>query len=147
MKAITLNFKTGKIKLDEIPPPVLKDGGILVKTVSSLISAGTEKAVISMAKKGPIGKALDRPDLAKEVINKTWTEGLWPTYKVVRNLISAPLPLGYSCAGIVDSTSKNEGSFQPGDRVACAGLNYANHAEIVLDSKEPCRKNTRRSRF
>lgn len=135
MKAITLNFKTGEIKLDEVPPPVLKDGGILVKTVSSLISAGTEKAVISMANKGPIGKALDRPDLAKQVINKARTDGLLSTYKVVRNLISAPLPLGYSCAGIVDSVGKKGGSFQPGNRVACAGLNYANHAEVVYIPK------------
>ena len=83
------------------PPPALQPGGILVRVQRSLISLGTERAVIALARKGPIGKAKDRPDLARKVLNRARQEGFWDTYQVVRNLVSSPIPLGYSCAGEV----------------------------------------------
>ncbi|MHC4593590.1 MAG: bi-domain-containing oxidoreductase [Planctomycetota bacterium] len=130
MKAVLQNLKTGKLVVDDVPPPVLKPGGVLVRVRRSLISLGTERAVIALAKKGPIGKAKDRPDLARKVLNKAKQEGYWSTYKVVKNLISSPIPLGYSCAGEVIKVGKEVTEFRVGDRVACAGFNYANHAEI-----------------
>jgi predicted dehydrogenase/threonine dehydrogenase-like Zn-dependent dehydrogenase len=48
------------------------------------------------------------------------------------NLVSAPLPLGYSCAGIVREVASGITDFQAGDRVACAGYGYANHAEVAF---------------
>jgi polar amino acid transport system substrate-binding protein len=97
-----------------------------------LISSGTEGHIISMARKGPIGKAMDRPDLAMQVVTRAMNEGLWSTARVVRNLIEAPLPLGYSSAGVVLETGPMADPFRPGDRVACAGLGQANHAEHVV---------------
>ncbi|MEC9303049.1 MAG: bi-domain-containing oxidoreductase [Bacteroidota bacterium] len=40
-------------------------------------------------------------------------------------------PLGYSCAGEVIEVGEEVTAFKVGDKVACAGVGYANHAEIV----------------
>lgn len=130
MKAVIQDLDGGGLIVGDVPPPALQPGGILVAVRRSLISIGTERAVIGLARKGPIGKARDRPDLARKVMNKAKQEGYWSTYKVVRNLIKSPIPLGYSCAGEVIAAGAGAGEFRVGDRVACAGLNYANHAEI-----------------
>jgi len=50
MKQLLQNYKTGELKLGEVPVPALKPGGVLVKNHYSLVSAGTEKAVIEFAK-------------------------------------------------------------------------------------------------
>jgi predicted dehydrogenase/threonine dehydrogenase-like Zn-dependent dehydrogenase len=131
MRAITLNFKNGELKVADVPTPRPGPRGILVANHHSLLSPGTESSIIGMARKGPIGKAMDRPDLARQVINRTLTEGVLGTVSVVRNLISAPLPLGYSSSGIVLETGRDVDLFRPGDLVACAGLGQANHAEHV----------------
>jgi len=130
MKVVIQNLKSGQLQVDVAPPPALQPSGILVRVRRSLISLGTEKAVIDLANKGPLGKARARPDLARKVINKARQEGYWNTYQVVKNLISSPIPLGYSCAGEVIAVGAEALEFRVGDRVACAGLNYANHAEV-----------------
>ena len=48
------------------------------------------------------------------------TEGLWATYKVVKNLIAEPIPLGYSLVGTVIATGSGVSGIDIGDRVACA---------------------------
>lgn len=131
MKAVLQNFKTGDMAVEDVPPPSLKADGVLVANVASLVSAGTEKAVIELAKMNPLMKARARPDLVKKVLGKAGQEGLIATARIVMNLVSAPLPLGYSCAGIVTQAGSRVADIAPGQRVACAGLNYANHAERV----------------
>jgi NADPH:quinone reductase-like Zn-dependent oxidoreductase len=121
MRAVTLNFKTGEIQVEEVPTPNMGHSDILVANHCSIISSGTERYVIEMAQKGLAGKAKDRPDLAKQVIDKVLLEGFWSTVKIVRNLISSPIPLGYSCAGEVLEVGRNVDRFRPGDRLACAG--------------------------
>lgn len=130
MRAVLQNMKTGKLGVEEVPAPGLQPGGVLVAVRRSLISLGTERSVIALAQKGPLGKARDRPDLARKVLNKAKQEGYWGTYKVVSNLLESPIPLGYSCAGEVLEVGSEATRYRPGDRVACAGLNFANHAEI-----------------
>jgi predicted dehydrogenase/threonine dehydrogenase-like Zn-dependent dehydrogenase len=130
MKAVMQDMKSGTLTVGEVPPPALQPGGVLVRVRRSLISLGTERAIIALAHKGPIGKAKDRPDLVRKVLNRARQEGLWNTYQVVKNLISSPIPLGYSCAGEVIAVGRDATEFRVGDRVACAGLNFANHAEV-----------------
>jgi predicted dehydrogenase/threonine dehydrogenase-like Zn-dependent dehydrogenase len=130
MKAVVQDLSNGKLRVEDVPPPAVQAGGVLVRVRRSLISLGTEKAVIALANKGLIGKAKERPDLVRKVLNKAKQEGLWNTYTVVKNLISSPIPLGYSSAGEIIEVGEGATEFHIGDRVACAGLNYANHAEI-----------------
>ena len=92
MKAIVQNMKNGALRVDEVPPPALKPGGIQVQAHRSLISLGTERAVLGLAKKSTLGKAKDRPDLARKVIEKARQEGLWNTFQAVLNRINSPMP-------------------------------------------------------
>lgn len=76
MKQVQQNYKTGELMLLEVPVPSVKSGDVLVRNVNSLVSAGTEKQMIDLAKRSLIGKAKARPDLVKKVINEIKTEGL-----------------------------------------------------------------------
>ena len=131
MKQVIQNYRTGKLDLMEVPVPAVRSGGILVKNVSSLVSAGTEKLMIDLAQKGLLGKARARPDLVKQVINKIKSDGLMETYRQAMGRLDTPVPLGYSCAGRVEQVGRNADDFQKGDGVACFGGGYASHAEVV----------------
>jgi predicted dehydrogenase/threonine dehydrogenase-like Zn-dependent dehydrogenase len=58
--------------------------------------------------------------------------------KAVFQRLDAPVALGYSCAGVVVEVGAEVRGFQVGDRVACAGQNYASHAELVYVPKNLC---------
>ena len=101
MKQIIQNYKTGELQMVEVPFPSLKRGAILVETRASLVSIGTEKAMIDIAKKSLLGKALARPDWVKQVVDKIKTEGFMEAWRQSKARLDVPVPLGYSCAGIV----------------------------------------------
>lgn len=129
MRQVIQSFKTGELIVEDVPSPVLRPRGILVRTAASLVSAGTERMIIDFAGKDLIGKARARPDLVRQVMDKAKREGVLSTLDSVRNKLDQPLPLGYSSAGIVVGVGTEVESFQVGDRVACAGAGYASHAE------------------
>ncbi|HMV82071.1 MAG TPA: bi-domain-containing oxidoreductase [Blastocatellia bacterium] len=135
MKQVIQNFRSGVLKVDEVPETICRSGGILVGNVSSLISAGTEKMAIDLAQKSLVGKAKERPDLVRQVIGKLRRDGLMATLQTVKAKLETPIALGYSCAGIVREVGKGAEEFRAGDRVACAGMNYASHAETVFVPK------------
>ena len=130
MKQLIQNYRTGEIGIYEVPPPICKEEGVLIETTASLISAGTEKMIIDLAKKSLLGKAKERPDLVKEVLRKMQKEGIKDTLKKVFAKLDTPIPLGYSCAGRVIEVGRKVQGISIGDRVACGGAGYANHAEI-----------------
>jgi polar amino acid transport system substrate-binding protein len=135
MKQVLQNFRSGVLKVDEVPETICKGGGILVDNVASLISAGTEKMAVDLAQKSLVGKAKERPDLVRQVITKVQKDGLASTFRTVMARLDTPLALGYSCAGIVREVGRGAEEFRVGDRVACAGMNYASHAETVYVPK------------
>lgn len=101
-----------------------------MRTAYSLVSAGTERAKLQTAQLSLLGKARARPDQARQVLQSVRTEGLAAAYHKVTNRLDALEPLGYSCAGIVIDVGAEAPEFHTGQRVACAGGGYANHAEI-----------------
>jgi polar amino acid transport system substrate-binding protein len=131
MKQVIQNAKTGKLELVEVPIPAVGPGQVLVRNHYSVMSPGTEKMAIEFARKSILGKARSRPDLVAQVLRKVKQEGPLPTYRAAMNRLDAPQPLGYSCAGVVEQVGDRVTGFAPGDRVACAGAGYANHAEWV----------------
>ena len=140
MKQITQNYKTGELSLKEVPVPALKPGGIIVRNRYSLVSVGTEKSMTELAQKGVIGKAKDRPDLVRQVIDKAKRDGIVNTFNTVREKLDIVKPLGYSSAGVVVEVGHDVDEFLPNDRVACAGAGYASHAEMIYVPKNLCTK-------
>ncbi len=131
MKQIIQSPRTGKLELAEVPAPALAPGFVRVHNHFSVVSPGTEKQAMDFARKSLVGKARSRPDLVKQVGRKLAQEGPLPTVRAVATRLDAPQPLGYSCAGVVAGVGEGVANFAVGDRVACAGAGYANHAEIV----------------
>ena len=135
MKQVIQNFRSGVLKVDDVPETICRSGGILVGNVASLVSAGTEKMTVDLAQKSLVGKAAERPDLVRQVIGKLRKDGLMATLRTVKAKLETPVALGYSCAGVVREVGRGADEFQVGDRVACAGMNYASHAETVFVPK------------
>ncbi|HOM67551.1 MAG TPA: bi-domain-containing oxidoreductase [Brevefilum fermentans] len=125
-------MKTGQAVVAEVPVPTPGDGMALIRTANSLVSAGTERMLVSFAKQGLLGKARSRPDLIREVLNKARREGLLTTIEAALNKLDQPFALGYSSAGTIIKTGSGLAGFKAGDRVACAGGGYAVHAEYAI---------------
>ena len=132
MKQVIQDIRSGETKLVEVPVPGVQPRMALVRNAASLVSAGTERALVEFAGKSLVGKATSRPDLVRQVIDKARREGLLTTMEAVMNRLDQPLPLGYSSAGTIVAVGEGMEGFQAGDRVACAGGGYAVHAEYVL---------------
>ena len=130
MKQISQNYKTGAIRLESVDQPALKSGGVLVRTQFSVISAGTEGMKVREGKMSMVEKAKARPDHVKKVMKSVKQQGLTATYQKVMNKLDSLTPLGYSLAGTVEAVGAGADEFQIGQRVACAGAGYANHAEV-----------------
>jgi predicted dehydrogenase/threonine dehydrogenase-like Zn-dependent dehydrogenase len=138
MKQILQDLKTGKIEVADVPLPVAQRGRVLVRTAASLISAGTERMAVEMGQKSLLGKARERPDLVKQVIQKAKNEGVVSTINAVRNRLDSVNGLGYSAAGAVLTVADDVLEFGADDRVACAGAGFASHAEVLSVPKNLC---------
>jgi predicted dehydrogenase/threonine dehydrogenase-like Zn-dependent dehydrogenase len=131
MKQLIQNFKTGDLYIDELPMPSISNGMVLIENEFSLISSGTERGTVKVAKSSLLGKARQRPDLVAQVLQNVKKEGWAATINKVKTKLDSLKALGYSTAGRVISSLDTNGIYKPGDRVACGGQDYASHAEIV----------------
>jgi len=119
----------------DVPVPALGPYDVLVRTSHSLISTGTEGAsVISSARKArsPLQRVTDDPALVAKAFKRLMTDGPRSTAAAVSAGGSPDLiAIGYSASGIVLEAGESVRDHSPGDRVACAGGGYANHAEYL----------------
>jgi predicted dehydrogenase/threonine dehydrogenase-like Zn-dependent dehydrogenase len=134
MKQILQNLKTGETELAEVPCPQIKTGHLLIRTHTSLISAGTERMLMDFGKANLIDKARQQPDKVLQVLDKVKTDGLLPTIDAVRSKLDQPIPLGYCNVGTVLDVGVD--GFEIGDRVVSNG----SHAEMVRVPKNLCVK-------
>jgi len=139
MQQIVQKLKTGQMRIIEVPVPSLQKGCLLVKNHYSLISAGTESSTVRTARKGYIGKAKERPQQVKQVVDALKSQGALQTYRTVMKKLDSYSPLGYSCAGEVLACSSDTSDYVIGDYVACGGLS-ASHAEVVSVPANLCVK-------
>ena len=130
MKLVSQHYKSGAIGLQEVAPPALKSRGILVRTHFSVVSSGTEGMKVREGRLSYLGKARARPDQVKKVLATIRQQGLVAAYQKAVNKLDSLTPLGYSLAGEVAAVGEEVSEFHVGQRVACAGVGYANHAEV-----------------
>ena len=102
MKQIVQSYKTGEVKLRNVPVPLCSSKRSIVRTCASLVSIGTERSVIDLGRKSLAGKAAARPDLVRRVWDKAKKEGLLKTYREVLGRLDTPTPLGYSSSGVIE---------------------------------------------
>src|SRR5256714_3097619 len=138
MKQILRDSKTGEVRVADVPAPVAQRGRVLVRTHASLISAGTERMALDAGKKSLLGRARENPDLVRQVIERAKNEGVINTVNAVLAKLGSFSSLGYSASGIVVNVGDDVTNFRVGDRVACAGLGFASHAEVLSVPKNLC---------
>ena len=124
-------YQDGRLELQEVPAPLPPPGGILVRTICSVISPGTEKMKVEQARMSLLQKAKARPDQVKKVLDTARTLGWKAAMEKVRNRLESPSPLGYSAAGVIIAVDDLNTRFRVGDHVACGGAECAFHAEMI----------------
>ena len=129
MKQIAQNYKSGELIVLDAPVPACRPGGVLVQSLFSLISTGTEMMKVHEAKLSMVGKARARPDQVRKVLDTVAQQGAMATYKKVMNRLDSYTPLGYSLCGVVVEVGAGAEEFKVGQLVAAAGNEYALHAE------------------
>jgi len=129
MKQIAQNYKSGELAVLDVPAPACRPGGVLVQSLFSLISTGTEMMKLAEAKMSMVGKARARPDQVRKVLDTVAQQGAVTTYKKVMSRLDSYTPLGYSLCGVIVEVGKGAEEFQVGQLVAAAGNEYALHAE------------------
>jgi predicted dehydrogenase/threonine dehydrogenase-like Zn-dependent dehydrogenase len=130
VKQIVQPLAGGPVEVLDVPRPVPAATEVLVRTVASIISPGTEHAVTALAQASLLAKARARPDLVRQVIRKAQAEGLGAAGRAVRSRLAADLPLGYSAAGVVLAAGPAVSGVRPGQLVATGGAGQASHAEF-----------------
>ena len=130
MKQLAQRLKDGELRVIDVPAPELDDWKALVRTEASLVSAGTERAKVEVARESLLGKARRRPDQVRQVVEKIHTDGLGATIDAVRARLEAMSPLGYCTAGRVERVGARVRGVRPGELVAC-GSERAAHAEVL----------------
>jgi predicted dehydrogenase/threonine dehydrogenase-like Zn-dependent dehydrogenase len=130
VKQVVQNYKTGELALLDVPVPMCRPGGVLVRTHYSLISTGTEMMKVGEANMSLLGKARARPDQLAKVLQSAATAGPVATYRKVMNRLDSYTPLGYSLCGVVEQVGAGIHDVAVGDMVACAGNEHAVHGEL-----------------
>ncbi|KIL40130.1 dehydrogenase [Gordoniibacillus kamchatkensis] len=136
MNQILQNLKSGATEIVDVPCPEVRPGHLLIRTLKSVVSVGTERMLVEFGKANLIAKAKQQPDKVAQVIDKIKTDGLVPTLEAVRSKLDQPLTLGYSNIGIILEVGKGVEGFSVGDRVVSNGP----HAEVVIVPKNLCAK-------
>jgi predicted dehydrogenase/threonine dehydrogenase-like Zn-dependent dehydrogenase len=130
MKQVAQNYRSGELVVLDVPAPACKPGGVLVRTMYSLISTGTEMMKVSEARMSLLGKARARPDQVRKLVDSVAQAGPVATYKKAMDRLDSYTPLGYSLCGVVVEVGAGAEEFSVGDVVAAAGNEFALHAEV-----------------
>jgi predicted dehydrogenase/threonine dehydrogenase-like Zn-dependent dehydrogenase len=132
VKQLVQPVSGGPVTLLDVPCPVPEQTEVLVRTVCSVISPGTERAVTALAQSSLLAKARARPDLVRQVVRKARSEGLAATRQTVLGRLAQDVPLGYSAAGVVLEIGSAVTGVRPGQLVVTGGAGKASHAEFQV---------------
>jgi len=130
MKQVAQNYKSGDLTVVDVPVPACRPGGVLVRSLFSLISTGTEMMKVSEARLSLLGKARARPDQVRKLMDSVAQQGAVATYQKAMNRLDSYTPLGYSLCGVVVEVGAGAEQFSVGQLVAAAGNEFALHADV-----------------
>jgi predicted dehydrogenase/threonine dehydrogenase-like Zn-dependent dehydrogenase len=130
MKQVAQNYRSGELTVLDVPPPACAPGGVLVRSLFSLISTGTELMKVNESKMSLVGKAKARPEQVRKVLDTVAQQGPVSAYRKAMNRLDSYTPLGYSLCGVVEEVGQGAEQFSVGQLVACAGNEFAFHAEL-----------------
>ncbi len=130
MKQVAQNYRSGELSVLDVPAPACKPGGVLVRSLFSLISTGTEMMKVSEARMSLLGKARARPDQVRKLVDAVSQQGVVATYQKAMDRLDSYTPLGYSLCGVVVEVGAGAEQFSVGQVVAAAGNEFALHAEV-----------------
>ncbi len=130
MKNVVQPVAGGPVVVLDVPRPSAGPTEVLVRTVASVISPGTERAITALAQSSLLAKARARPDLVRQVVRKARIEGIAATAQAVRGRLAEDLSLGYSAAGVVIEVGTAVTGIGVGQLVATGGAGRASHAEF-----------------
>ena len=80
---VVRSVRDGRLTRVEVPAPSVAGGTVVIANRASLVSAGTERMAAGLAKKSLLGKAMERPDHVRRVLEKLKQEGLFTTLRQV----------------------------------------------------------------
>jgi predicted dehydrogenase/threonine dehydrogenase-like Zn-dependent dehydrogenase len=130
VKQVVQPASGGPVQVLEVPRPVIGPAEVLVRTMTSVISPGTERAVTTLARSSLLAKARARPDLVRQVVRKAQADGVAAATRAVSSRLATDVPLGYSAAGVVIEVGAAVDGIRAGQLVATGGAGKANHAEF-----------------
>jgi predicted dehydrogenase/threonine dehydrogenase-like Zn-dependent dehydrogenase len=136
VKQVLQNLANGDTMLVEAPAPASTPGALIIATTRSLVSAGTERMLVSFGRGGLLEKVRQQPEKVQMVLEKVRTDGLLSTVKAVQSKLQVPIPLGYCNVGVVRSVGSGVRGFVEGDRVVSNG----SHADVVRVPQNLCSK-------
>ena len=128
MKQLFLSVNDGSMTVLDTPAPTVKDNTVIVETLYSVVSAGTERSLASFGGKNLIQKAMERPDQVKKVTEKMSTDGILTTVENAFGRLKDPMPMGYTAVGKVTEIGRGVTDLKVGDIVAEVGQAY--HSEV-----------------
>ncbi len=138
MKQLVQSYRTGALRVEDVPVPALRPQGVLVRNAFSLISPGTERAMMELARASLLEKARQRPEQVRQVLRSARQEGWLTTYRKVMDRLDTPVSVGYGSAGTVLEVGAEVTELRAGDPVACAGEGHGAHAEVVYVPRTLC---------
>lgn len=128
MKQLFLSVRDGSVNIVETPMPTVKENTVIIETLYSVVSAGTERSLTSFGGKNLVQKAMERPDQVKKVTEKMSTDGILTTIESAFGRLKDPMPMGYTAVGRVVEVGKGVTEVSQGDIVAEVGQAY--HSEV-----------------
>lgn len=124
-------IKQGAAVVQEVPAPTVEPGTVLVRVDHSCISIGTEMSGVRTGGDPLWRRALKNPASVARAVKMATQIGVQQTKAKALGATVLGDPTGYSAAGTVLEVGEGVTDLAPGDRVACAGAQFAHHAEYI----------------
>jgi hypothetical protein len=94
LKQVVPHIGSDELALANVPTPIFRPPGALVRSSASLVSSRTQRPIIDFARKSLIGKAHQRPDVVRKVGERVRRDGLRVATDAVRIGLTRALPSG-----------------------------------------------------